>query len=347
MAAAQEAATYSHKRASSSGTGQIQPRTSSKIMTANSSIQHASVTSAGVKQKPMVTSTLLDVMQTDVLLSEFEKILNIKRGKQLQALKVEKIYERIHLIEDIVDRSCNAEGQILQLEQLQDFALNLGALQMVNFLPHMDIIPVHTLNRINLLMGKAQQELARQFERKVLDFSQSGQKYEEVLAQLKTKERQLIETTAELDWTKSALKSGEVKDFMARLPGLLMETTEKTLIKQEAALLNEQHRLRMQQDNSIRHKSPKTSQGIDMQTLLKTTNQSRSAATASKRGHRSVNNDRKLRQAVMEVEPQQLFREESDSKSEGSDDFMTFDQKPARVGGTGAKNSSRDLSNGS
>ena len=252
----------------------------------------------------MVTSTLLDVMQTDVLLSEFEKILNIKRGKQLQALKVEKIYERIHLIEDIVDRSCNAEGQILQLEQLQDFALNLGALQMVNFLPHMDIIPVHTLNRINLLMGKAQQELARQFERKVLDFSQSGQKYEEVLAQLKVKERQLIETTAELDWTKSALKSGEVKDFMARLPGLLMETTEKTLIKQEAAVLNEQHRLRMQQDSSAnRHKSPKTSQGIDMQTLLKTTNQSRSAATASKRGHRSVNNDRKLRQAVMEIEP--------------------------------------------
>ena len=295
----------------------------------------------------MVTSTLLDVMQTDVLLSEFEKILNIKRGKQLQALKVEKIYERIHLIEDIVDRSCNAEGQILQLEQLQDFALNLGALQMVNFLPHMDIIPVHTLNRINLLMGKAQQELARQFERKVLDFSQSGQKYEEVLAQLKVKERQLIETTAELDWTKSALKSGEVKDFMARLPGLLMETTEKTLIKQEAAVLNEQHRLRMQQDNASRHKSPKTTQGIDMQTLLKTTNQSRSAATASKRGHRSVNNDRKLRQAVMEVEPQQLFREESHSKSEGSDDFMTFDQKPARVGGTGAKNSSRDLSNGS
>ena len=181
----------------------------------------------------------------------------------------------------------------------------------------------------------------------MLDFSQSGQKYEEVLAQLKVKERQLIETTAELDWTKSALKSGEVKDFMARLPGLLMETTEKTLIKQEAAVLNEQHRLRMQQDNAIRHKSPKTSQGIDMQTLLKTTNQSRSAATASKRGHRSVNNDRKLRQAVMEVEPQQLFREESDSKSEGSDDFMTFDQKPARVGGTGAKNSSRDLSNGS
>ena len=38
VAAAQDAAAYSHKRASSSGTGQIQPRTSSKIMTANSSI---------------------------------------------------------------------------------------------------------------------------------------------------------------------------------------------------------------------------------------------------------------------------------------------------------------------
>ena len=61
----------------------------------------------------------------------------------------------------------------------------LTTVQMVNFLPHMDIIPVQTLNRINLLLGKAQQELARQFERKVLDFSVSGQKYEDALAQLK------------------------------------------------------------------------------------------------------------------------------------------------------------------
>ena len=51
---------------------------------------------------------------------------------------------------------------------------------MVNFLPHMDIIPVQTINRINLLMGRSSQELARQFERKILDFQQSGAKYEEL-----------------------------------------------------------------------------------------------------------------------------------------------------------------------
>ena len=49
---------------------------------------------------------------------------------------------------------------------------------------------------------------------------------------MKAKERRLIEITAELNWAKGALKSGEVKDLLTRLPGLLMETTEKTLIKQ-------------------------------------------------------------------------------------------------------------------
>ena len=48
---------------------------------------------------------------------------------------------------------------------------------------------------------------------------------------MKAKERKIIEITAELNWAKSALKSGEVKDMLMRLPGLLMETTEKTLIK--------------------------------------------------------------------------------------------------------------------
>ena len=41
-----------------------------------------------------------------------------------------------------------------------------------------------------------------------------------------------METTAELNWAKSALKSGEVKEMIQKLPGLLMETADKTLIKQ-------------------------------------------------------------------------------------------------------------------
>ena len=42
---------------------------------------------------------------------------------------------------------------------------------------------------------------------------------------------QLLEATAELTYAKSALKSGEVKDMLQKLPGLLMETSSKTLIK--------------------------------------------------------------------------------------------------------------------
>ena len=53
---------------------------------------------------------------------------------------------------------------------------------------------------------------------------------------MKKKEKQLIETRAELDWAKSALKSGEVKEMLMKLPGLLMETADKTLVKQEAAV---------------------------------------------------------------------------------------------------------------
>ena len=78
----------------------------------------------------------------------------------MSALKIEQIYNKIHMIEQIVDKCTNA-GQVLTLEQVQEFALNLGALQMVNFLPHMDLIPVQTQNRINLLMGSAQKELVK------------------------------------------------------------------------------------------------------------------------------------------------------------------------------------------
>ena len=51
----------------------------------------------------------------------------------MSALKIESIYNKIHMIEQIVDKCTNA-GQVLTLDQLQEFALNLGALQMVNFL---------------------------------------------------------------------------------------------------------------------------------------------------------------------------------------------------------------------
>jgi len=43
--------------------------------------------------------TFLDILQSDLLMVEFEKILNIKRGKMMSALKIEKIYDKIHLIE--------------------------------------------------------------------------------------------------------------------------------------------------------------------------------------------------------------------------------------------------------
>ena len=109
--------------------------------------------------------TFFDVIQSDVLLNEFENILSIKRGKMMSSLKIEKIYNKIHSIEQIVDKCRNAQS--LTLEQLQEFALNLGALQMVNYLPHMDLIPVQTQNRINLLMDSAQRELVKQFAEKI------------------------------------------------------------------------------------------------------------------------------------------------------------------------------------
>ena len=68
--------------------------------------------------------------------------------------------------------------------------------------------------------------------------------------------------TAELNWARSALKSGEVKEMLEKLPGLLMETADKTLIKQEAALLNErgggETALRSVRNKSDRGGSPKS-----------------------------------------------------------------------------------------
>lgn len=91
----------------------------------------------------------------------------------MSTLKIEKIYNKIHMIEEIVDK-CTSSAQSLTLEQLQEFALNLGALQMVNFLPHMDLIPVQTQNRINLLMNSAQKELVKQFAEKITDYETKG-----------------------------------------------------------------------------------------------------------------------------------------------------------------------------
>ena len=59
---------------------------------------------------------------------------------------------------------------------------------MVNFLPHMDLIPVQTQNRINLLMNSAQKELVKQFAEKITDYETKGQKTEEALSCLKAKE---------------------------------------------------------------------------------------------------------------------------------------------------------------
>ena len=74
-------------------------------------------------------------------------------------------------------------------------------------------------------MGTAQRELIKQFEKKIQDLKYNDDKTKDALIQLKAKEKQLIEVTAELDWAKSAIKSNEVKEMLQRLPGLLMETT--------------------------------------------------------------------------------------------------------------------------
>ena len=74
-------------------------------------------------------------------------------------------------------------------------------------------------------MGTAQRELIKQFEKKIQDLKLNEDKTKDAFTQLKAKEKQIIEVTAELDWAKSAIKSGEVKEMLQRLPGLLMETT--------------------------------------------------------------------------------------------------------------------------
>mgnify|MGYP006922982824 CR=1 FL=1 len=50
-------------------------------------------------------------------MSEFENILTIKRGKMMSALNIEQIYNKIHVVEEIVDRCVNAD-EGLTLEQL-------------------------------------------------------------------------------------------------------------------------------------------------------------------------------------------------------------------------------------
>ena len=74
-------------------------------------------------------------------------------------------------------------------------------------------------------MGTAQRELIKQFEKKIQDLKYNEDKTKDAFAQLKAKEKQLIEVKAELDWAKSAIQSDEVKEMLQRLPGLLMETT--------------------------------------------------------------------------------------------------------------------------
>ena len=61
------------------------------------------------------TPSFLDIVQSEVLLREFENILTIKRGKLLSPLKVEQLYHKIHLIEDIVAQLARTEGVSLDL----------------------------------------------------------------------------------------------------------------------------------------------------------------------------------------------------------------------------------------
>ena len=48
----------------------------------------------------------------------------------------------------------------------------------------------------------------------MLDYQKLQQRTDEALLLVKQKEKQLLDTTAELNWAKSALKSGEVKDML-------------------------------------------------------------------------------------------------------------------------------------
>ena len=62
----------------------------------------------------------------------------------------------------------------------------------------------------------------------------------------------MLETTAELSYAKSALKSGEVKDMLMKLPALLMETSHKTLIKEEATIIGEYSKMSARKNESSR-----------------------------------------------------------------------------------------------
>ena len=62
----------------------------------------------------------------------------------------------------------------------------------------------------------------------------------------------MLETTAELSYAKSALKSGEVKDMLMKLPALLMETSDKTLIKEEATIIGKYSKISAKKNESSR-----------------------------------------------------------------------------------------------
>ena len=145
-----------------------------------------------------------------------------------------------------------------------------------------------------------------------------------------------MEATAELTYAKSALKSGEVKDMLQKLPGLLMETTEKTLIKQEGALLNEQHKLKEMRNVS-------RSRGRDA-SLNNTSALSSVRVTAPSARHSSrLNSGQKpLRQQIDDIDSQ-LFRED-DSDENRSDGNMTFDMGASQLNLTSKRESMANTS---
>ena len=54
-------------------------------------------------------TSFLDIVQSDLILNEFEHILEIKRGKMMSALKIEQIYDKIHTIEKIVEKCTESD----------------------------------------------------------------------------------------------------------------------------------------------------------------------------------------------------------------------------------------------
>ena len=77
-----------------------------------------------------------------------------------------------------------------------------------------------------------------------------------------------------------------MKSLLERLPHLLMETTEKTLVKQEAAVLNEQRRAKHRDNRQV-----SSSRGRDMsQTKSMLGGQSQMTAQVSSRKRRNLLN---------------------------------------------------------